>query len=51
MLNSEADYLRACARAGEIHAAAAHNPMTDLELERLALAILTWELKRGGSDV
>jgi len=51
VLNSEADYLRACARAGEIHAAAAHNPMTDLELERLALAILTWELKRGGSDV
>lgn len=51
VLSSDADYLRACARAGEIHAAAARDPLTELELERLALAILTWELSRDVSGV
>ncbi|KFC65304.1 hypothetical protein FG93_04845 [Bosea sp. LC85] len=49
MLSSEGDYIRACARARDLHAAARH-PMAEIELENLALAILTWELKCGGPD-
>lgn len=49
MLSSEADYNRACARARDLHGAARH-PMAEVELENLALAILTWELKSGGPD-
>lgn len=46
MLNTEADYIRACARARDLHEAP-HHPTIELELENLALAILTWELKGG----
>lgn len=49
MLSSEGDYIRACARARDLHAAA-HHPMAEIELENLALAILTWELKCSGPD-
>ncbi|GAU85929.1 hypothetical protein BIWAKO_05877 [Bosea sp. BIWAKO-01] len=49
MLSSETDYIRACARACELHAADRH-PMAEVELENLALAILTWEVKSGGPN-
>ncbi|GAU86026.1 hypothetical protein [Bosea sp. BIWAKO-01] len=49
MLRSEADYIRACARARDFHSAARH-PLAEVELEKLALAILTWELKNSGAD-
>jgi hypothetical protein len=49
MLSSEADYIRACARACDLHAAARH-PMAEVELENLALAILTWEARGGGPN-
>lgn len=49
VLRSEEDYVRACARARELHGAASH-PAAEAELERLAVAILNWEVKRSGSD-
>jgi hypothetical protein len=49
VLRSEADYFRACARARDLHAAARH-PLAEVELENLALAILSWELRKSGPD-
>lgn len=37
-------------RARELHAGAGSGSLVELELERLAVAMLEWELKRGATD-
>lgn len=49
-MRNEDDYDRMRERANELHAGAAVSPLIELELERIAVAMLEWELKRGNTD-
>ncbi len=49
-IRNEDDYERLRDRARDLHARGSANPLVELELERLAVAMLEWELKRGAPE-
>jgi hypothetical protein len=49
-IRNEDDYERARDRARGLHAGPSTGPLVELELERLAVAMLEWELRRGANE-